>query len=87
MLALPLVLGGWAFLSFLFASVVAAGDPSANAPTILRIANIVLGFLGIANIIMVPVGLIVGIVILVKKDETIPPTEPPVQPPTTSQPV
>lgn len=48
-----------------------------------RTVNMVLGFLGILSIFAIPVGLIIGIVVLVKKDQSTPtvpsiPSEPPV---------
>jgi len=85
LLALPLILGAWAFLSFVFTSALAAGEPSANAPLIMRIFNIVLGLLGLTSFIMVPVGLVVGIVILTKKEPAspeLPSQQPPMEPPT-----
>lgn len=68
MLLLPVVLFMWGLISFVLTSAVAAGEPSANAPMILRIFNIVLGGLGLISFVMVPVGFIIGLVTLLKKD-------------------
>lgn len=70
----------WPLLSFVFSSVLATNEnPSAGAVATLQIVNMVLGFFGIASIIMVPIGFVVGVVTLMKKDEpsSMPPTEPP----------
>lgn len=82
---LPLILGAFAFFSFVFSSVAATNtSPSEGALMTARIVNVVLGFLGIVSILMIPIGLIVGIIILVKNQPgsqgVLPPQEPP-QPP------
>jgi hypothetical protein len=40
---------------------------SANVMALARLMNVIIGFVSILSILMVPVGLIVGIVILVRK--------------------
>lgn len=81
-MSLLLVLIVWAVFSFAMRSLV--GSDALASPSMLataRIVNTVLGFVGILSVIAIPIFIIVGIVILVKKDESLPSTQPPVQPP------
>ena len=85
MAVFPLILGVWAVLSFLFASFATAETLTRNGELFARIVNMVLGFCGILSLLMIPVGLVVGVVILMTKDEspTVPPSVPPTPPSST----
>ena len=64
----------WGIASFVFSGLLTSGATSALG--VARLINIMLGFVGILSILMIPVGVIVGIIILVKGK----------QPPATPQP-
>lgn len=81
-ISLILVLAIWAVAAFTFSSMV-GGDAGQGIVTTARVVNIVLGFVGILSVVMIPVGLIVGIVVLVmgsKREQPLQAPEPPKPP-------
>ncbi len=79
MAVFPLILGAWSFLAFLFASMSDAGQLEGTGTIVAKIVNVILGFGGIVSLLMIPVGLVVGIIVLMKKDEVVavPPSDTP----------
>ena len=65
---LVLILTCWAITSFVLSRLLAGSSPSSDTTTIANIVNIALGFLGILCVIGIPVGLIVGILYLKKRE-------------------
>lgn len=82
-IVLFIILCTWAVVSYAI-GVVVTSDQSAGAGIVAmaRTINVILGFLGILSVIAIPVGFVVGIIHLVKKDSSseTPPTLPPQAP-------
>ena len=76
-ISLILILAIWAVASFTFGSMVTTG-PSGGVVAAARTLNVILGFVGIISVVMIPVGLIVGIVLIAigAKNEQPPPPGP-----------
>lgn len=80
-ITLFLVLVIWSVTAFTFSTMVTSGDATAMVST-ARIVNMVLGFVGIISVLMIPIGLIVGVVIMVgrKTEQPLQAPEPPKPP-------
>ncbi|MBU2566536.1 hypothetical protein KKG46_03165 [Patescibacteria group bacterium] len=70
---LILVLVGWSIFSFVVGQMITPGRGSSGSGLAMAasIINLVLGMLGLVSVVMIPVGIIVGIILLVKKDSVI----------------
>lgn len=67
---LVLVLIVWSITSFVIGQYVSTGPVmNTGAEAMAAIINVVLGLLGMIFVILIPAGLIVGIILLVKKDK------------------
>jgi Na+/H+-dicarboxylate symporter len=83
--SLFIILSLWAVVSFVIGTMVNTGSDAGGLQSIAQAINMVLGFAGILSVLAVPIGFVVGIVFMVKQDQspTVPPSEPPT-PPTSS---
>lgn len=75
LIALPpatliVVLVLWAIVSMVFSQMIGTGsfDGSQNTAFIAQILNFVLGLLGLLSLLFSPIGFVVGIILLLKKD-------------------
>ena len=72
--ALILILIAWSVVSFVMGQMIYSGsvDSGQGLATTANIINVALGFLGILSVLMIPIGLVVGIVLLVTNKKNAP---------------